>query len=470
VVGQGELHEFDESRVMSLPYAREGRSPARRLDRERASEAEAAAVPGSALWELKNRRVSLLVLVMFVGTGFSLLFHWVAGSLVPLDHVSSTFLLSVGSIKSSLDAPFADAASPLRDARASVGGTPWRSPTPLFHVLYVMVLPLGTTGAIVVQALTFIVALSVLLWRAFVDTVTPLGKRVVFFLVLLVFSYPVLFVLERGNVEMLLFVAIVGFFYLYYVKRSVWCVVFLALAISLKMYPAVFLVLLIADKRYKWVLFTVFGAAVVTMGSILSMALFLPGSLVDFVRTSVSAFKAINTAYVEYFWGLPYGHSLWGVVIFVTRLVGVDPRTFVYHAILPYTIAVFCVFIALSVFVVRVVKLPWQRVALLTVAALALPTVSADYRLLYAYVPLAMLLNARVRTRVDAVCVVLLGCLLVPMDYVYGVVLYLHEQWPGVHSSISVVIYPLILCTLVAVIVWNAWTTRGDQRAYTEIR
>jgi DMSO/TMAO reductase YedYZ heme-binding membrane subunit len=49
-------------------------------------------------------------------------------------------------------------------------------------------------------------------------------------------------------------------------------------------------------------------------------------------------------------------------------------------------------------------------------------------------------------------------------------VLYLHEQWPGVHSSISVVIYPLILCTLVAVIVWNAWTTRGDQRAYTEIR
>ena len=130
------------------------------------------------------------------------------------------------------------------------------------------------------------------------------------------------------------------------------------------------------------------------------------------------------------------------------------------RAALPYTIAVFAAFAGLALFVIRVVELPWQRVTLLTVAALALPSVSGDYRLLYAYLPLAMLLNAPVRTRVDMTCVVLLGCLLVPMDYIYGVVLRV-RGWPADHASTSVVVYPLVLIALMAVIVWDALAERG---------
>ena len=190
------------------------------------------------------------------------------------------------------------------------------------------------------------------------------------------------------------------------------------------------------------------------------LVLLLGRGYVDLIHATVNALSEYSGVYVTRFVGLPYGNSLWGLFVFLAGLVGIDQNAFVARAAFPYTILVIVAFGALAVFVIRVVELPWQRVALLTIAALALPNVSGDYKLLYAYLPLAMLLNAPVQTRVDMTCIALLGCLLVPMDYVSGVVLRV-PGWAADHTSVSVVVYPLVMMALLAVIVWDALAERG---------
>ena len=420
----------------------------------------------STLWsaepDLKTRRLYLLALVLLLGMTLSVAFHYILGRVLHVGHVHTTFLVQTGGRRTELGNTFGDLFAPLKSAKASVkGGVIWLAPTPFFHVIYLALGPLGRIGALLLQYGVFFAGMIVLLWRTYVDALTSLAQRITYLFILLVFSYPVVFVLERGNLEMLVFVVMAGFLYAYYAKNSAWCVVLLAIAISLKIFPAVFLVLLIADRRYRWTLYTVLYSGLLTFGSVVLLALRHGFGLLGQAHMSINALREINRLCVTEFRGLPYGHSLWGLLVSFAGFLGLDQRAFVAHAASVYTIVVGVAFAALAVFVIRIVKLPWQRVALLTLAGLVLPTVSADYRLLYIYLPLAMLLNAPVRTRVDMACVALFGCLLVPMDYFYrGLLRVSGWAWPGDHTSTSVVVYPLVMIVLLAAIIWNAYGER----------
>lgn len=432
--------------------------------------------PSSVVWpapsDLKNLRLHLLVLIVFAGTVMSVLFHYVAGRVLHWDHVRASFLFGPGGPLDELGNTFMDLFNPLASARASLQGNADQAQSssflgaaqtlspPFLHVLYLALLPLGRVGALVLQSGVFLSGMVLLLWRTCVDALASRVQRITYLLILLILSYPVLFALERGNIETVLFIVMAGFLYLYYVKGSVWCVGLLAIAISMKIFPAVLLVLLLADRRYRWACYTVLCTACVTLGSLAFLALLLGRGYVELIHANASVVSGYSHVYVTLFNGLPYGNSLWGLGVFLAGLLGIDQNAFVVYAAFPYTILAFVAFAALFVFMIRVVELPWQRVALLTAAALALPNVSGDYKLLYAYLPLVMLLNAPMRTRVDMTCVVLLGCLLVPMDYVFGVVLRV-PGWPADHTSVSVVVYPLVMIALVAVIVWDALAERG---------
>lgn len=74
-------------------------------------------------------------------------------------------------------------------------------------------------------------------------------------------SYPLWFLLDRGNVEMLLFIVLGLFIWAYKEGKLKTAGCLLALAINMKLYPAVFLVLFAADKKYKPLLFTLILSA-----------------------------------------------------------------------------------------------------------------------------------------------------------------------------------------------------------------
>ena len=76
------------------------------------------------------------------------------------------------------------------------------------------------------------------------------------------FSYPVLFCLDRGNIETWQFVLLVGLLYLFGAKRYYAAAAILGAAIAFKPFPIVFLILFLTEKRFLPAVFSIVVACV----------------------------------------------------------------------------------------------------------------------------------------------------------------------------------------------------------------
>ncbi|MCJ7740435.1 DUF2029 domain-containing protein, partial [Candidatus Microgenomates bacterium] len=94
-------------------------------------------------------------------------------------------------------------------------------------------------------------------------------------------SYPFIFLADRGNVDGLIFIIL--YFFLHYYKKNKATVssILLAIAIAWKIVPAVFIVLFIADKRYKEGIISIVTAVILT---IFSLSIFQGGMINNAVR------------------------------------------------------------------------------------------------------------------------------------------------------------------------------------------
>ncbi len=261
-------------------------------------------------------------------------------------------------------------------------------------------------------------------------------------------SYPLWFVLDRGNVEMLLFV-VIGLFILVYKAgklKTAGCL--LALAINMKLYPAVFLVLFAADKKYKELFFTFF----------LSVVLFLAG----FWLTGAWDGFGSNLEHFAFYhqqrpFGLQFSHSLMNLIRVPVFLLcdGGLPETwapvthFSTYVAVPYMLFMFALFALISLYIIFINKEFWKAVLLLTLAEVGFPFVSSDYTLIHLAVPILLLFNARPQNgQQQAVCV-LLALLMMPLNW------WAHTYYMSYYAMILNVgsaLRPLIIILLLAVL------------------
>ena len=68
---------------------------------------------------------------------------------------------------------------------------------------------------------------------------------------ILFLTYPFLFTMDRGNIEILLFISLLFFLYYFLQKKFVLSAIFLSIAIAMKAFPAVFLILYLPEKKYR---------------------------------------------------------------------------------------------------------------------------------------------------------------------------------------------------------------------------
>lgn len=286
---------------------------------------------------------------------------------------------------------------------------------------------------------------------------------------LIVFSfltYPVLFALDRGNFEMYVFLLVWAFAVFYHSRAKVLCLLPLALAIAIKPFPVVFLVLLLADSRYRDTAVVLGVAAVLT---VLGLVLFDGG-----LAANVARYQKCM-AYQYQTWvisgdgnGILFQTTLWSLIqVFVIgyqKVHGACTAQDISQGLAclsKYYIAgtgvVFCL---VAVFVLRAEKVLWRRVAVLTVAMNLLPQVSADYRLLYLLIPLFLFVNSPEGQRdgkLRWVYAVIFGLLLIPKNY--G-----HLPWIHPWANLGVVINPLLMLALGVLIVCETLAGRRRDR------
>lgn len=231
---------------------------------------------------------------------------------------------------------------------------------------------------------------------------------------LLLFSSVFLYTIERGNL-IILAVASINYFLAFYISDKKWIrrlgLFFLCLAASIKVYPALFGILLLKDKRYKDILFCI------CCGLILSIVPFLYfehglgniPQLIDNLRVN----SEIYGDSIRYQFGT---RSIGAIIAKIIN--GSDSVT---NVVLVCLKILTIVMAFLSVICAFVENRKWVQVALLTMTVMLFPTNSYFYSGMYLFAFITLFMNKTDCDNKGDIIVAALLCLIMnPFQIVLG--------------------------------------------------
>lgn len=233
-------------------------------------------------------------------------------------------------------------------------------------------------------------------------------------------TYPVLFTIHTANFEAFVFMFLCLFVYLYQRGKLALSILPLAMCISMKLFPAVFLILFVADKKYKELFLTLIA---IVFLSLLPLLIF-DGGMSSGLDVYFGNLKASQKMYFDLMvmgsGGNNFGHSLLNGL----RIVMGDAFPPMQKILLPYLALSTVIFSMVSLFIIFVERVFWKRIALLVISMCLLPYTSTDYKLLHFFIPLFLFINygkteAKESEPYDLFYILLFSLLLIPKNYYY---------------------------------------------------
>jgi Glycosyltransferase family 87 len=386
--------------------------------------------------------IALVALIVLVGTSLSIGYHYVMGAYLGLGHHYGSFLFKPRD-------HFMDFFNVYRHAQEyGSGNSDNMVYSPLLHLIMTVSNLVPAWVGFAAMTAAFVATLAALLWTWTMRLVGSPIVRAMFASTLCLLSYPVLFALDRGNLEMLVFIMLAAFFYLYYWRRSPYAWVALSLAVAAKYYWITLVVLLLLDRRIRQAVACVVGAVAVTVASTVVIGLLSGRGVID-VLGSLSSTLATHVGKTTSGLGVAaYSHSLW-----VWGLCIVDwSDTYLYM-----TVALRVYLLGAAVIMLLVIRrlqrgdfADWQKATALVACTLVLPYESVDYNLIHLLLPLSLFAATWHAGRKARLSAVLFGLLLIPLDYYY----FVHLLF-GTSVSSAALVYPLLLLGLIVVVIWD---------------
>jgi len=205
-------------------------------------------------------------------------------------------------------------------------------------------------------------------------------KNKEFCFVTLLFSAPVLFAIERGNMIVNLSFALILFFVVFYdndnaVLREL-SIIALAIAAGIRIYPAIFGILLLNRKYYKSAIrATIYGA----FAFFAPFLYYGPGSLMRWIRTITRMKGELLTFY-------GYNYSLENMYNLTCTFFSVSIPRWVYYAFLAIT------FIVLTIIGIKT-KEKAIKVMSCVLLGIIIPAQSFEYGLLFLLIPFLYYMN-----------------------------------------------------------------------------
>lgn len=380
----------------------------------------------------KDRRFELnyMVVLIVVGLSVSVVFHFIKAFVLNLNfYPHNTFLF----IPAGRFHDFTDI------YMATAGLDPFKFAVSVYPPFtYLVMLPFTMFK----RDLAFVLMLAgftVFAWRYVYRTVAEIDYdgRYLKTIAFLFMSYPFLFIFDRANLEAIVFMFLALFIYYYRRKedgKSIFC---LACAISMKIYPGAFLLLFLADKKYKNIFYTLSLVAGLTFLSMLVLRGGVTASYTGFIR-NMAGFR---NSYFLTDTGLQHNLSLFGVLRLAHGYF--MPGSAFPEAV--YSAAMAALFIVISLYLVFMEKELWRFVAIIVLYFLVAPQVSFDYKLMHLFIPITLFLVRDNKTKGSIFFASAFALLCVPKDY-----LIIRSD-----ISVAVIINPLIILAVLSVILYQ---------------
>ena len=278
-----------------------------------------------------------------------------------------------------------------------------------------------------------------------------LKVKTVFLISLL--SYGFIYALDRANIEPYLACCIFAFFHFYKKNKPHLSALFIALAAAAKIYPILFILIFVSDKKYKESLYTI-----IYMLLLVLLPLFVfKGGFINNLNYILTGFEPLESSILN---GNVYdgtsifmqqGISLFSVIKFINIKLGLN----ILNLYTYYKIIVFIITLTISSIVLFLEHELWKKAFLLTAILLILPHISFDYKLtlllpcIYLYIS-SDAIKSENKKNIKKISF-LFGILLVPKAYYYL------ENFisPGTYKydvPVSTIITPIIILHLIFII------------------
>jgi len=273
------------------------------------------------------------------------------------------------------------------------------------------------------------------------------------------FSFPVIFALDRGNIDIWIAFLSVLFVVTQRTRFEMAGLFCLSLAISLKGYPAVLLLLLVSDRQYFRMLFC---SLLALLMSVITLYFMWDG----FNRNLSGFLNNLNLYYRVYVIGGaslfassdPYNASR----LLFFELAGIWQR-YISPSYVPLSLEATSTsilkiysllsasFVAITaLFVLAIPAARWKKVTAICLIALMFPNVSNDYKLCFLFPGLYLFLMESEISRSNKVSFALFCLLMIPKSYFF------------IHGKpISMLINPLLLIAL-------AYQVMGDRQSWRQ--
>jgi len=365
-----------------------------------------------------------LLLILVVGFFVGVATHYQRGVFQGRPYPENTFLFRPGAQFSDLSATLALSSDPSPYLYPSVGFT--SNYPPFVHVLLRPLAALPNPLALQVFLIGVAGATVWLVASQLRDVTLPL--RLLAAVLVGVINYPMLFMLDRANIEGLALLLVAGAAICASRRSWMWSAVLIGIAAAVKVYPGLYVLVLIGARRYREAAVAVVTAATLTAISLLAFS----GGVMANARAFVKSTLAFETTHPGDN-GVQHGSSIAGMLAAAARHwpeVSWIPslRTpIVVGLLLVGVVAIISGRLAL-----------WQSFAVIGGLTILVPSVAFDYRLILLLIPVTLLLRSR-GGRFRWPAIVLLGLLCVPkgLPVLFGEV------------AVGVVVNPVLLLVLV---------------------
>jgi len=356
----------------------------------------------------RNTKINILSFVIVAGFGFAVAFHYVLGFYQGLPYPYNTFLFLP-------KAHFLDFFDVIRDSQGLNPYIGAKSAQYPFLIIIGYLFSLIPRNSFQIYLLLICIPFLIFNFAYFSKDHLFSGTNI---FIITFLSYPFLFAMDRENFESLLFILLLVFMVFYTKKRYLASAIILSFAISMKIYPAILLVLFIPDKKYREAAICIAAAIAITIASLLCFkGGFLPNLLFLIQGANIGS-NGIFTDFISIGNNMVQrGVSLLTLIKIFSIETGPLPAIIRNHFLTFYMGLAFFLGILVVLYVIFIEKEEWKRFAILIFAMLLLPPISADYKLLYIFIPLYIFINNKKPSKTEIIYLLMFCLLLIPKDY-----------------------------------------------------
>lgn len=356
----------------------------------------------------KTRKIFLLSNIVLMGFFVATIFHYLCAALGNLPNFYNTFLLPskypgwvFGDFMWILDA--SRNLSPFNSGNDVVN---------YFPLVYFLMFPLTLIKhkllayfIVVSTFLTFFIYENIKTFQC--QNLTKLQNFQNIF-VLTTMTYPFLYLLERGNLDMIILIFMTAFVYLFKSKKFLLSAFFMALINAIKPFTIIFLILFLFEKKYKELFYCL----------LLSFLLIIIG------------FIGLKGDFWSQIQGLALNLKLYQDRFLYTPMQGHDNSSSIFMALkfffcfksqLISPILLIKIYSTILLFLTGIIsyftwkeKVFWKQITLLTLYSLSVPFVIFDYKLILLFIPLWLFVNTEKQSKFDVFYIILFGLLLIP--------------------------------------------------------